>query len=288
MNGSFASEKLHLDTIRAMYLQQRAYSMPEEVSLDAVSLSSRRKMMKFFFDLGHRIESSRETVEITMSLLDRFLASETGSVAFENKRFFQLAATSCVYISQKIHENVAITPGLLAQLSNGAFTADDVEKMELTIAKTLQWRLNPPTSASFIRNFLDLIPPKSMTRDLKRAISDLARTQCENAMEDPTLMGQQKSLIAYVALLNGAERLHAEKQFVCLQDTLEQILNINNTSDSFVDMRTTLNGALSKKLGVALPRASHSCGPASIYSSSNVPPAPYNASPRSVSNNNVA
>lgn len=278
------SRETQLDTIRAMYLQENAYKLNEGVSFTERGLSSRRKMLLFFYELASRIETSRETVEVAMSYLDRFLASEAGSSAFKDKRMFQLAATTCLYVSQKAHESVAITPVLLSELSRGAFSARDVEEMELNIAKTLQWRLHPPTAVSFVRQYLDLLPSMVITRDVSLAVSNLARSQTEFSIEDSRLMGERKSYIAYIALLNAVEHLSVKEVVLELQQVLEPALGIDSTTKSFASVQRRLKQVLTKQNGIIASYHMYPCRGASL-SLDAVPPAPHSKSPRCISNN---
>jgi hypothetical protein len=58
----------------------------------------------------------------------------------------------------KIHEPEAMDPDTVSTLSRGTYSAHDIENMELQILKALEWRVNPPTSVSFARQLLALLP----------------------------------------------------------------------------------------------------------------------------------
>ena len=206
-----------LDTLEAMVCQEeRVYhpaSMMDEdqmiMRFPPMALESRRRMMIFYYDLVEKVGSSRETVEIAVSFLDRFLAAPiVGPQALANKRLFQLMATTCIYTAVKIHETQAIAPSLLADLSQGVFTAQDIEEMESLLLQTLRWRLNPPTSAAFVRLYLDLVPDKLLSRELKSIAYTLAEYQTEYALTDERLFYERKAAVAYWAVENTLEQLH--------------------------------------------------------------------------------
>lgn len=217
-----------LDTIGGMLKQELSYhppgiqENPNSERFSAIGIDSRYRMLTFFYDLVKKIGSSRETAEIAISYLDRFLASpHFGCQALQNKRLFQLASTTCLYVAVKIHELKAMTPSLLADLSHGIFTAKDVESCELVLLQTLQWRLNPPTSLSFVRKYMELLPHKMLSQDTREAVYDLARHQTELALEDPRLFCERKSLIAYIAVQNALKRLQVGAD---LSDTVGMLL----------------------------------------------------------------
>lgn len=275
-----------LDTIRALYFQEScAYVLCEPVAFESAGLESRRKMLKFFYDLSHEIQGSQETVEIAMDHLDRFLASGTGSAAFEDKKMFQLSSCTCLYMAVKAHEHFSLTPTFIAQLSNGAFTAGDVESMELIIAKALEWRLNPPTCLSFLRLYLDLMPSRIITGDLKKSVYNLAKTQIKFSIEHPTLFCKKKSLVAYAAILNSSGRLRL-KNLSNWKCAVEAVLGIHPSSASFVEMQISLDTVLPRNFGIAAPSHGQSASGKEIFASS-VPEGPYDMSPRCV-NNGVA
>ena len=206
-----------LDTIEAMVCQEeRAYHSASMMSEDQMvmrfppmALESRRRMMIFYYELVEKVGSSRETVEIAVSFLDRFLAAPVvGPQALSNKRLFQLMATTCIYTAVKIHEAQAIAPSLLADLSQGVFSAQDIEEMESMLLQTLQWQLNPPTSAAFVRVYLDLVPQKLLSRELKSIAYKLAEHQAEYALTDERLLYERKAAVAFWAVENTLEQLH--------------------------------------------------------------------------------
>ena len=251
-----------LETIECMVRQELAYHPPgmdedpSSARFSPVCIESRGKMLAFFYDLLGMIGSSRETAEIAVSYLDRFLATPgLGSHALFNKKMFQLLSTTCLYTSVKIHEVQAMTPKLLADLSHGVFTTEEVEEMELILAQSLRWRLNPPTSLAFVRQYLELVPSRAMTQEMKRTAYDLARHQTELALEDPRLFCEKKSLIAFMALQNTLEKLQVPFD---LSENVGRILlgndGIQNMSHyRHQTLQSILQIRLTSKLGTFLP-----------------------------------
>lgn len=224
---------------------------PNAIRFSRVGMESRGRMLSFFYDLCDKIGSSKETVEIALSHLDRFLAHPSYGVrALKNKKYFQLASTTCIYVAVKMHEQQAITPSLLADLSHGIFTAEDVEDMEVVLAQALGWRLNPPTSLDLARQYLDLLPKKLVTRATKRKLYDLARHQTEFALQDAALFSEKKSLVAYVAVQNALVQLHLPVD-LC-QDTAAGDLILHYNGSESLQLSIVM-AAMSRRLGLAIP-----------------------------------
>jgi Cyclin, N-terminal domain len=251
-----------IETIECMVRQERAYHPrgmdedPISERLSLVSIESRGLMITFFYDLLGMIGSSRETAEVAVSYLDRFLATPgLGSHVLCNKKMFQLLSTTCLYTAVKIHEVEAMTPKLLADLSHGVFMPEEVVEMELILAQSLRWRLNPPTSLAFVRQYLELIPSRSMTREMKRTAYDLARYQTELALEDPRLFCEKKSLIAFMAVQNTLEQLQVP---IDLSETIGMIvLGTEGTQQMtpyrYRTLQSILQLRLTSRLGTFLP-----------------------------------
>ncbi|CAB9507272.1 diatom-specific cyclin [Seminavis robusta] len=271
---------------------------PTSERFSPVGVESRGRMLNFFYDLLGKIGSSRETAEIAVSYLDRFLATPgLGNQALCNKKLFQLVSTTCLYTAVKVHEVQAMTPKLMADLSHGVFTAEEVEEMEMILVQALKWRLNPPTSLAFVRQFLDLVPAKAMTREMKRTAYDLARHQTELAHEDPRLFCEKKSLVAYMAVQNTLEQL--DVPFNLADSVGVLLLGTHSTQEMssyrYGSLQSMMQLRLTSKLGRFLPSFMSfpsSTAPSSIRKRSaswlSTPIQQYDESPRSVHNNALA
>eukprot|EP00957_Ditylum_brightwellii_P006291 477300-Ditylum_brightwellii.AAC.1 len=97
-----------------------------------------------------------------------------------------MASVSTMYIAVKIHgrsvdgsDEYSRKPGLLnlfVQLSQNRFSAETIEKMELAILSTLDWKINPPTIAQFISELFELYPSNMPTilRERARKLADIS------------------------------------------------------------------------------------------------------------------
>lgn len=203
------------ETLTAMFRQEQAYTpqdclhqetpLPEPVRnalhVD-IDQDCRNKMVTWSYQVVDFCKFSRESVEIAMNYLDRFIATPAGQSALQDRNVYQLASMTCLYTAVKTHERQAMHPNVVAQLSQNTYTAQQVEAMEAVILGALQWRLNPPTSIAFVRELMMNI---HLPKDTKEVVMELAKLQTELAVNDYKFLTTTKSTIAYCSLKNSLE-----------------------------------------------------------------------------------
>ena len=74
---------------------------------------------------------------------------------------------SSIYLAIKIHSTKKVTIQSIASTGNGSIATKHIEAMELSIMKSLNWHLFPPTSVAFIENILPLILSTSSEEECK-------------------------------------------------------------------------------------------------------------------------
>jgi hypothetical protein len=204
---------------------------------EAVDIECRDKMVAWCIQVVDFCKFSRATVEITMSYLDRFLATPEGTTARNDRSSYQLACMAALYTAVKIHEPKAISPELVARFSNGVFTSRDIEAMEVTLLRALKWRVNPPTSWDFVHKLMSLVPSDLLTEDLRQTAVDLALLQTELAVANYEFVTVRASTIAYSALMNSLETLGIVQEVGYI---LSQPLKIHCDGDHAVSVREFL------------------------------------------------
>ena len=73
---------------------------------------------------------NREVVSVAMSYLDRYLSTRR-----VNKKIFQLAAMTCLYLAIKLSEPSTLKIASLIGLSRGFFTTEHIVAMEQSILR---------------------------------------------------------------------------------------------------------------------------------------------------------
>jgi len=167
----------------------------------------RAKMVDFCYEVAEYCMSDRETVAIAMSYLDRFLRTPAGLEVCQNQDLFKLAAMTCHYTTIKVHEPPAVPPEVISEMSLGAFSVEQAEDMEFVILQSIGWRVNPPTSYAFLRQFLYLIPVGLMTASMKESVYEAAVEQLDMALRNRHFIKDKDSDIAMSALLNALKTI---------------------------------------------------------------------------------
>eukprot|EP00977_Amphora_coffeiformis_P015555 scaffold4554_cov178-Amphora_coffeaeformis.AAC.4 len=90
----------------------------------------REKICEWSYQVIDHFDFSREVVMISMNLLDRYLASQT-----VNKKVFQLAAMTCLFLAIKLNEPGRLTMSSMIELSRGYFRVDQMAAMEISILR---------------------------------------------------------------------------------------------------------------------------------------------------------
>ena len=207
---------------------------------DAVNADCRSRMVEWCFQVADFCKYERETVEISMNSLDRFLITPQGRPVLKDRKTFQLAAITCLYTAIKVHEPEAIDPQMMSGLSRGIYSAKQFEAMELEILAANQWHVNAPTSMSFVRLFLALLPEDAMVDDELAAISEFAKYQTELAVGQNSLVGVSASTIALAAIANALEAVDdLELKCACIE-SISETAKVDIHSHSFVKTRGLL------------------------------------------------
>lgn len=205
------------DTIAAMRSQEESpvyqthdflTTYNDDMGNTTIDMECRNKMCAWCYQVADYCKFSRETVEISLNYLDRFCMS--GVEALQSRHTYQLASMTCMYMAIKIHERQAMSPDVVSQLSQGVYSASQIEQMETTILQALDWRMNPPTIISFCRSLLSTMGI-STTREYDVAM-DLVALQTEVAVSAYHLIAVPPSVIALAVTCNALESLGTIKR----------------------------------------------------------------------------
>jgi Cyclin, N-terminal domain len=235
----------HLDSCRSGHRRFRLHS-PE----NGINVACRASMVQWMQTVVNFIGFAPETVEIAMSYLDRFLQTPSGVDAMNCRTIFQLCAMTALYLAVKINCAEALTPKLLAELSQGSYEADQFENMEQIMLDALEWRVNPPTGASFVREIVNALPESLFTNEeIRQTVIETARIQAEWAMGDYEFITVKKSVVAFAAVANSLRRqgIRGFNLQTFLTETLQ------NTNKNSLDLDLKQATLIKKTLCEALP-----------------------------------
>lgn len=190
------------ETIAAMKCQEAHYTTTEDLYVGRIADEQCRYLMvEWCFSVVDFCKYNRSTVHSAMNCLDRYLAKRSDML--DDKRAFQLIVMTCFYTAVKIHESVALNPSMIAQLSKGVYTEQEVKTAENDILMTLSWRVNPPTTTSFAMSYLKLFPESQSSVE----VQDIINRQLDYAVKDSCFLGTDASTIAFAAVMNAVEQL---------------------------------------------------------------------------------
>lgn len=164
----------------------------------------REQIAEWSFRVVDYFRIDREVVALSLSFLDRFLAT-----CRCDRTRFKLAATTTLHLAVKLLYPCKLADlGILSDLSRGEFDMKDVSKMESNILKALSWDLHPPTSVAFASIFLDFFFSSQVvslsSTDLDD-IYDVSSFFCELAVCDYFFVPIRASTVALAAILNSLE-----------------------------------------------------------------------------------
>jgi Cyclin, N-terminal domain len=282
------------DTIAVMRKQEdsAAYQTHDFLAIPSISLididiDCRTKMCAWCYQVADFCKFSRESVEIAMSYLDRFMLTQPHGIdALQSRNTYQLAAMTTLYTAIKIHERQAMSPDVISQLSQGSYSPQQVEAMEAKILDALDWRMNPPTITSFARELLAITGDELSPREHEVAI-ELTRLQSEVATAAYHLIATPRSVIALAAVTNALESLGTIKRTTLYQMrlTMEQALGNPHQHHNVDTIRSFLyESVTAAPRTVKAPRSSTKLGNESLTGRRTS----WQDSPRSVSDHNLS
>lgn len=192
----------HKSYVRTDYLQ----SIDGGASDAPIDEWCRFKMVQWCYSIIDFAKFNRETVAISMSYLDRFLSTNCSrsQQVVKDRKQYQLAAMTCLYLGIKIFEPKMIETSLMSDLSRGCYSPEDFRLMEIDILFALKWHVNDPTPVTYLMNYLSIIPTQHNGAEINREmIFDLARYQIELSVLDYGLMTESACSIAIAALVSS-------------------------------------------------------------------------------------
>mmetsp|Transcript_39756 Transcript_39756/g.119516 ORF Transcript_39756/g.119516 Transcript_39756/m.119516 type:complete len:385 (-) Transcript_39756:34-1188(-) len=246
-----------------------------------IDRSCRTKMVRWMYDVVDYCEFDRESAYVASSHLDRFLSSSPDNAAAQraagDKRAYQLAAISCLYLAIKtIEPRTVLSPASMSNLSDGEYGEDEIVEMEGEILRALGWRVHGPTAAEFASYMLAIWEGEdddNRRRRRKRArgtgeqLGDLIRYQVEISTLEYKSSLCRPSVVATAAICNALEFEHgrsaeAESFLRCVAccaegESSESTSLVNILRERLVKMlRKTLQFSGRRSLSVVTPKVS--------------------------------
>ncbi|EOA13561.1 hypothetical protein CARUB_v10026622mg [Capsella rubella] len=121
--------------------------------LDEFLVSCRREALDWVFRVKSHLGFTSLTAILAVNYFDRFMAT----IKFQADKpwMSQLVAVACLSLAAKVEEiRVPLLLDLQVEEARYVFEAKTIQRMELLILSTLQWRMHPVTPISFFDHII--------------------------------------------------------------------------------------------------------------------------------------
>lgn len=188
----------------------------------------RTMIVDWCYEIVDKCQFDRDNVSIAMNLVDRFMNSPDSHDFLYDRVRYQLVALTSLYVVIKLSETtVALSSKFFASLSQGSYTSEVIEDMEMTLLQRLSWRLCPPTSVQVGYKIVALLSTiedsQHVTVGTSDLLSDEVKFQIENSVRDNYFTSQRPSTTALAAVLNAIEQVNDSNDHAVLLKRLQQI-----------------------------------------------------------------
>ncbi|GMJ08722.1 CYCLIN D3;2 [Hibiscus trionum] len=136
------------ELISLMSKEKQTHRCFIDVNSDESLISARKEALEWIFKVRAHHGFNALTIVLAVNYFDRFISS----FKFQKDRPWigQLAALACLSLAAKVEEpQVPLLLGLQVEESKFVFDSKTIQRMELLVLSTLQWRMNPVTPISF-------------------------------------------------------------------------------------------------------------------------------------------
>lgn len=248
----------HLETIRT---QEKCYYCPltfqiRDDNLLQISeyLSWRQDMASWLVDTSSLYDIRWETVEVALTLLDRFAAVDKDIT--EDFELFQLACFVCFLMACKTQETKRMVKrSKIHELTRGDFSQEEFDCMELHILFSLRWLVHPPTASRVSLLLFELIPHGLLPDQADVELYVLQ--QLKAAILDASFLPYRATSIALAAILNALEPILREEAVLDIRKQFEKALGFSSScGEEAASLQSMLSEALEQSL------AHHSSSPA--------------------------
>ena len=194
--------------------KRSSFSKPQPT--DAIC---REKMVLWTFQVVDYCQLNRQTTELSVRMLDRLLSladlddrcsehhHQLAQSCLQNRKTYQLAAMTCLYTAIKINESQVMSPDIIASLSRGMSTTDQVVEMESRILAALEYHICGPNGIDVVDHLVQLLP-SSVPTHVKRTIIERSRYAVHQSLVDYELSTMiSPTMLGYAALVHTLDGL---------------------------------------------------------------------------------
>jgi len=188
-----------------------------------VTADDRMAIVDWCYSVVDHCQFSREAVAVAMDMVDRYLSvpSETGDEALRDQHKFQLLSVTALYVAIKVNEAVAMSSDILAEITHGVYTVEEIEGMELTLLSGISWRCNAPNGSQVGLSILSVISSYTNCSEATWGfLMDEMKYLTELAVRDYYFSTQRASTIALATIFNALGNMRDKERQELLQASL--------------------------------------------------------------------
>jgi hypothetical protein len=214
----------------------REKTLKESSFVEPIDVHCRVRMVEWCFQVVDFAKLRRDTVSVALSLLDRYLSSQSphAKEVILSRKLYQLASMSALFLAIKMCEKTVINASVFADLSRGSYTKEDVIEMENIILKALDWRVNGPTTHGVLRCVIDLLLEETQFVFAKKpSFRELCNFQLDLSIGDYFFCTQRPSVTAFAAIVNAIEN----EKSLCASECEDILTELSSLSE--VDLHST-------------------------------------------------
>lgn len=187
MSALFGSEERL--AIRADYLGRHSEAVLPRLYLDS---SMRRTAISWLVEVALEYGLHQESLFLAASLLDRFLSATTAVPRSQ----LQLVSVACMLVAAKHEEELHPSVTDFAGIADNCFSPADLLRMEALVLEVLGFRVNAPTTHTFLSLFKQALRLEPRTCALACYLSELAMLEYEMLAHRPSLVAAAAALVA--------------------------------------------------------------------------------------------
>ncbi|CAN6465871.1 unnamed protein product [Victoria cruziana] len=169
----------------------------------------RAVLVDWLIEVHHKLDLRHETLFLAISLIDRYL-----SVQNVSRKSLQLVGMTGMLLACKYEEVYAPALEDFVIISDGAYSREDVLKMEKSMLNTLQFTLSLPTPFVFMRRFLKAAESDTELEMVAFYLIELCLVEYQMLKFPPSMLSAAavhaaKSLLRQLPLWNKTLAFHS-------------------------------------------------------------------------------
>ncbi|KAL3866550.1 hypothetical protein ACJMK2_043841 [Sinanodonta woodiana] len=198
-NPQLVSEYVN-DIYEYMRLLEKKYSVrPNYLEGQEITGKMRAILIDWLCQVHHRFRLLQETLFLTVTIIDRFLQIQP---VVRNK--LQLVGVTSMLIASKYEEMYAPEVADFVYITDNAYTKKDIQAMECTILRTLDFRLGKPLCLHFLRRNSKAGQVDANKHTLAKYLMELTITEYEMVQCLPSMVAAGALCLA-MKLLDGSK-----------------------------------------------------------------------------------